>query len=145
LQSNYPEVLKHSFVINAPKIFNALFNIVKPLLNSRTLAKVQIFNSDKPRWKEALLKLIPEEQIPPHWGGTMKGADEYCSDAWFFEPMPKYFMRKTSSAVDEFGGKLINGNTKINCNFSMNSSKSLNFSKQRTGSALKSPLESSSL
>lgn len=102
-ESNYPEVLKAAFVINAPKVFNYLFALVKPMLNSRTLGKVQIFGANRPKWQEALLARIDADQIPPYWGGCKKGSDDYCSEAWFMEPLPPNFLKKSASTYDEYG------------------------------------------
>ncbi|CAG7815171.1 unnamed protein product [Allacma fusca] len=101
--ANYPELLKSCYVINAPKIFNALFTLIKPVLNSRTLVKIHIFGPNKPKWQEALLKHTESDQLPPFWGGTRPGRDEFCSDDWFMEPLPPNFFKRGSTNVDEFG------------------------------------------
>ena len=41
-QDNYPETLYHTCIINAPTAFRAIWAIVKPMLNARTLAKVEV-------------------------------------------------------------------------------------------------------
>ena len=41
-QDNYPETLYHTCIINAPTAFRAIWAIVKPMLNARTQAKVEV-------------------------------------------------------------------------------------------------------
>ncbi|KAL7631160.1 UNVERIFIED_CONTAM: hypothetical protein RMT77_018541 [Armadillidium vulgare] len=72
-ESNYPEILRCCYVINAPKAFSVAFNILKPFLSEKTLNKIKIHG--KNGWKEGLLKMIDEDQLPVHWGGTMTDPD----------------------------------------------------------------------
>ncbi|CAG7815172.1 unnamed protein product [Allacma fusca] len=102
-ESNYPEVLKVAYVINNPAVFNYLFTLVKPLLNSRTLAKVRILGSNKQKWQEVLLNHVDATQIPPFWGGSRPGRDEFCSDDWFMESLPPNFFKRNGTTFDEFG------------------------------------------
>lgn len=64
---------KHYFLIYdklvAPKVFNLIFNVIKPLLNSTTLGKVSISSNEKD-WKPALFNLIDEDQLCTRLGGT---------------------------------------------------------------------------
>jgi hypothetical protein len=41
-QDNYPEMLGRICIINAPFVFKAIWSLVKPLLNPRTLSKIQV-------------------------------------------------------------------------------------------------------
>jgi hypothetical protein len=41
-QDNYPEMLGRICIINAPFVFKAVWQLVKPLLNPRTLSKIQV-------------------------------------------------------------------------------------------------------
>lgn len=41
-QDNYPEMLGRICIINAPFVFKAIWGLVKPLLNPRTLSKIQV-------------------------------------------------------------------------------------------------------
>jgi hypothetical protein len=84
LDSNYPETLAHVSVINAPKIFSVLFNMLKPFTSKATLAKISIF--DHNNWQNEIGKQFPLELIPPKWGGTRAGRDEFCSGdpIWIF-------------------------------------------------------------
>jgi len=82
---NYPEMIKKAFVVNAPKVFAVIFNVMKPLIPKETLDKIEIFGSDKSQWKAAIAEAgLPLDIIPPHWGGTMQGTDDLCSqsDIW---------------------------------------------------------------
>lgn len=72
-EDHYPEMLKKAYVINAPKIYPIIYNMVKPFLSEETAKKIHVFGKDK--WKEALLQDIAPEELPVHWGGTMTGPD----------------------------------------------------------------------
>jgi CRAL/TRIO domain len=41
-QDNYPEMLGRICIINAPMVFKAVWALIKPLLNPRTLSKIQV-------------------------------------------------------------------------------------------------------
>ncbi|KAL6073077.1 putative CRAL-TRIO domain-containing protein C3H8.02 [Balamuthia mandrillaris] len=66
-EANYPESLKHYYVINAPKFINILYRAISPWLDPKTLSKVRIYGGN---YQEALLKDIPKERLPKEYGGT---------------------------------------------------------------------------
>lgn len=74
-EANYPEILKMCYIINAPKMFTFAFAIAKKFMDAYTLSKIQIFKADPPKWKTAVLKLVPRDQLPAHFGGTLKDSD----------------------------------------------------------------------
>ncbi|CAG7833216.1 unnamed protein product, partial [Allacma fusca] len=74
-EDNYPEALKSATAINAPKIFTILFNLIKPLLTARTLAKVQICGTNAEKWKAVLLDKIPSNRLPVKYGGILQDED----------------------------------------------------------------------
>ncbi len=41
-QDNYPEMLGHICIINAPGIFRMLWNVVKGMLDPRTQSKIEV-------------------------------------------------------------------------------------------------------
>lgn len=41
-QNHYPEMLGHTVIINAPSVFKMLFGFIKPMLDSRTQAKIEV-------------------------------------------------------------------------------------------------------
>ncbi|CAN7988383.1 unnamed protein product, partial [Ixodes pacificus] len=42
-EDNYPEMLKKAYVINAPKIYPIIYNMVKPFLSEETAKKIHVF------------------------------------------------------------------------------------------------------
>jgi len=75
-EANYPEYLRRVFVINAPRIFNLAFAIIRPFLNEATANKVRIVGgSDGSQWAKTLLEEIDADQLPAHYGGTMTDPD----------------------------------------------------------------------
>jgi len=94
LEANYPEIISNLSFINAPKIFSVLFNLLKPLISKETLAKVAIYGLTN--WQDDIRKRFPMELLPPKWGGTRQGRDEFCSGdpIWVFGHEENYFERK---------------------------------------------------
>jgi hypothetical protein len=77
---NYPEILKQGFIINAPKIFQIAFNLVKPFMDEYTISKIHIYSSDRKKWLPDILKLCDASQVPAALGGEMTDPDgnPYC-------------------------------------------------------------------
>jgi len=65
-EPNYPERLKHIFIIRAPWIFGSLYALVKPVMEPGTVKKVVILGDN---FMPTLLKYMPEETIPEYLGG----------------------------------------------------------------------------
>lgn len=74
-ESNYPELLRRVFVINAPKVFASVYSMMKPFMHEKTANKVQIFSNDETQWKAALLQDIDAEELPACYGGTLTDPD----------------------------------------------------------------------
>ncbi|OQR78522.1 SEC14 protein 2-like [Tropilaelaps mercedesae] len=69
-ESNYPETLSNAVVINAPPIFNIFLNMIKPLLNGSTLAKVKIYGKDLCRLElshQLIVSIFVNKVIIPHF------------------------------------------------------------------------------
>ncbi|ETE60225.1 SEC14-like protein 2, partial [Ophiophagus hannah] len=71
-EENYPESLKHLFVIKAPKLFPIAYNMVKHVLSEDTRRKLIILGAN---WKEVLQKYIDPAEIPVIYGGTLTDPD----------------------------------------------------------------------
>lgn len=94
-EANYPETLKACYIINSksrsghceistdhglmncacyinlgPWVFSYIYGFIRPLLSARTLAKVQIFDSDVEKWQPIIYEQIPPESLPSNYGGT---------------------------------------------------------------------------
>ncbi|DBA77767.1 hypothetical protein WJX77_009166 [Trebouxia sp. C0004] len=65
--NNYPEMLGKTCIINAPPGFNMMFGMIKPFLDVRTRAKVEVCPKD---FLPSLLKWIEPENLPRYLGGT---------------------------------------------------------------------------
>jgi len=64
LQFNYPDVLHHAIVVNAPFLFSACWVVIRPWLDPVTAAKVIFASFDQ------LPEHIPTEYIPINQEGT---------------------------------------------------------------------------
>ncbi|KAM6422635.1 SEC14-like protein 2 isoform 1-T1 [Liasis olivaceus] len=71
-EENYPECLKHLFIIKAPKLFPVAYNLVKHLLSEDTRKKLIVLGAN---WKEDLHKYIDPAEIPVLYGGTLTDPD----------------------------------------------------------------------
>ncbi|CAB4378977.1 hypothetical protein RhiirA5_346863 [Rhizophagus irregularis] len=65
-QNYYPERMGKFYIINAPMLFSSVWNLVKPLLDEVTAAKIVILNS---KYQPTLLENIPIENLPVAFGG----------------------------------------------------------------------------
>ncbi|XP_026827652.1 SEC14-like protein 2 isoform X2 [Ooceraea biroi] len=74
-EANYPEILKTCFIINAPRVFAFAFSVAKKFMNEYTLSKIQIYKADPPKWQEAIFKVVPKDQLPAYFGGTLYDPD----------------------------------------------------------------------
>ncbi|XP_067930008.1 SEC14-like protein 2 isoform X2 [Watersipora subatra] len=77
-EDNYPELLRKTYIINAPRLFVLAYNMLKGVISPRTREKVVVLGA---HWKEALLKNIEADQIPVSYGGTQvdENGDPLCS------------------------------------------------------------------
>ena len=66
-QDYYPEILGRMYLINTTFMFNLVFNMIKGLIDKKTLSKMRVL-SDK--YMDSLLELIDIENIPSFLGGT---------------------------------------------------------------------------
>lgn len=55
-------------ILNAPSFFNSVFAMVKPMLNEATKKKIDLL--PVANVGEEMLKVIPAEHLPVHYGGT---------------------------------------------------------------------------
>jgi len=73
----YPEQLKVAVVINAPRLFGMIWNIVKHFFDPNTRAKIQIHAGPA---TDVLLKYVDKENLPKYLGGELVvDGDEYCT------------------------------------------------------------------
>jgi hypothetical protein len=72
VEQNTPEITYKIFLVNAPSIFWAIYKLIKPLMPAETKKKLHIC---KGNGKEELLVEVEPDQLPVHYGGTMRGPD----------------------------------------------------------------------
>ncbi|XP_028050292.1 SEC14-like protein 2 isoform X2 [Monomorium pharaonis] len=103
-EANYPEILKMCFLINAPRVFAFAFSIVKKFMDDYTLSKMQIYKAEPIKWQAAILKLIPSNQLPAHYGGTLTDSDgnpKYTSKICQGGKIPKELYTKNMDKTNE--------------------------------------------
>lgn len=69
MQDHYPETLAKTCIINAPFYFQAVWSLVKPLLQPRTVNKVTLLGT---KYMDELLKYVDAENIPEYMGGKCR-------------------------------------------------------------------------
>ncbi|CAM9790335.1 unnamed protein product, partial [Heterosigma akashiwo] len=69
----YPELMARIFIVNAPKVFSAAWQAVRPFLDSRTVAKISIYSSAAAA-RSAMLEYVDEEALPAEFGGRAVAA-----------------------------------------------------------------------
>jgi len=99
-QNNYPETLGKTLIINAPTVFRAIWAIVKPMLDPRTLAKIEVCPSD---YLPILTKWIDMENIPAYLGGKSSGSLIDDIGPWNDEEMVEEIDRDSFSLRRESG------------------------------------------
>jgi len=109
-QDNYPETLYHTCIINAPAAFRAIWAIVKPMLNARTQAKVEVCPRD---YLPSLLQWIDIENIPEYLGGKSRGTLVDDLGPWKNPDLLKQLSAEQASSLDEEseedGNKILTG------------------------------------
>ncbi|XP_077863228.1 SEC14-like protein 2 [Saccoglossus kowalevskii] len=68
LQDMYPESLKIAYFVRVPRIFAAIYALLKPFVDVDVRNKIHVLSNN---FQSTLLKDIPAESLPVHWGGTM--------------------------------------------------------------------------
>jgi hypothetical protein len=106
-QDYYPEFVHKSFVINAPMLFSGFFNLVKPLLNSRTQAVLVVSGS---KYQKELLAEIDENVLPVAYGGKnqapLDGKDKgfYVQEVQMCMQLKKWEITPEDYHPHPFGG-----------------------------------------
>ncbi|CAN8026931.1 unnamed protein product, partial [Ixodes persulcatus] len=67
----YPIRLKAIYIINNPPIFEVIYSIVKLFLKQKLVDRIHFIGRDY----EKLHELIPREQLPEEYGGTLSNCD----------------------------------------------------------------------
>ena len=67
---HYPERAGYVLIINVPGWFKMIWDVVKPLIDEVTLAKISIIGRSPDKVLKALQERIPMENIPQEYGGT---------------------------------------------------------------------------
>lgn len=64
----FPELLGRLFIINTPRLFSAIWAVIKVWLDPKTVAKIEVIS--KPAvWRPRLAEVIRIEEIPEEYGG----------------------------------------------------------------------------
>jgi hypothetical protein len=66
-QDHYPETMGETVIINAPMSFRVVWNMVKPMLQPRTVNKITLLGS---KYLDELTKRVSKEAIPSYMGGA---------------------------------------------------------------------------
>ncbi|CAL5220070.1 g2021 [Coccomyxa viridis] len=68
-QNNYPEMLGHTCIINAPGVFKLVWSAIKGFIDPKTQEKIEMCPTN---YTKVLLQWIEPENLPEYLGGTSK-------------------------------------------------------------------------
>lgn len=69
-----PNTLGALLIVNPPTVLRVFWNLLAPLFDPRTLAKVRVLASTEDEATQAwIVALFGKENVPPEWGGTHAG------------------------------------------------------------------------
>jgi hypothetical protein len=77
VQEYYPEIVNKSYILNTPMLFSGFFNVVKPLLGTRTQEALCMPGS---KFKKELTDAIDAQYLPVEYGGTCAHHPKECVD-----------------------------------------------------------------
>lgn len=69
-QKYYPERLYRMYIINAPRFFTYMWNIMKGWMDVKTVSKIKIIGKD---YLPELVDLLGLENVPVEYGGVLEG------------------------------------------------------------------------
>eukprot|EP00747_Dinoflagellata_sp_TGD_P067178 gnl/TRDRNA2_/TRDRNA2_155150_c6_seq1.p1 gnl/TRDRNA2_/TRDRNA2_155150_c6~~gnl/TRDRNA2_/TRDRNA2_155150_c6_seq1.p1 ORF type:complete len:723 (-),score=173.01 gnl/TRDRNA2_/TRDRNA2_155150_c6_seq1:89-2038(-) len=73
-QNHYPEMMGQMVIVNAPRIFNIAWSFVKPMIDAKTVQKIQIFGNEPDVFGPRLCEFIDPRHLPSFLGGECKCA-----------------------------------------------------------------------
>ncbi|XP_055701475.1 SEC14-like protein 2 [Phlebotomus papatasi] len=120
-EANYPEILKFCYIINAPKVFAFVFNMVRKFLDEYTVNKIHIYKADPQKWYPAIIERIDEGNVPKHYGGTLvdsKG-DPKCQEfiLWGGKVPETMYNKKDDENNNDFSEATIRKGGKLKMEF----------------------------
>jgi hypothetical protein len=71
-QNYYPESMGKMFIVNAPLLFSGVWAMMRPWIDEKTRAKIEIIGS---KFEAKLLEIIPAENLPDFLGGKAKESE----------------------------------------------------------------------
>ncbi|KAB7502607.1 SEC14-like protein 2 [Armadillidium nasatum] len=135
-EANYPETLRYAFVINAPRLFSIVYNLVKPFLHENTIRKIRIYGYSG--WKEDILEEVDPDMLPAHFGGNLTDPDGDAKCPSKINPggpVPKHYYLTDKNLKD------LNQNLQVefknNIILSQNESKEFEFKVDKSNSEIK--------
>lgn len=124
-ESNFPELLKMCYIINAPKLFSVAFNIVKKFLDENTTSKIVIYKSGVDRWQQQLFSHVDRKGFPKAWGGELvdKTGDPQCKSMMIWGgklPEELYIDQNNQQSDKDFTETQVPKGDKLKLNFKVN-------------------------
>jgi len=78
-QDNFPEMLYKTHMVQAPWVFNTLWYFLKGFVDPRTISKVNMHGYN---FLPEVIKDIPLESVPKHFGGKYTGYNDAFNFDW---------------------------------------------------------------
>ncbi|XP_011180658.1 SEC14-like protein 2 [Zeugodacus cucurbitae] len=130
-ESNYPELLKMCYIINAPKLFSVAFNFVKKFLDEYTMSKIKIYKSGSDKWREPLFSHVDPNIFPKCFGGNYvdENGDPECKSKiiWGGKIPQDMFVEQSNEDNDkDYTETTINKGNKLKLDFFVDEKKQEN-------------------
>uniref|UniRef100_A0A1L8DYS2 Putative phosphatidylinositol transfer protein sec14 n=1 Tax=Nyssomyia neivai TaxID=330878 RepID=A0A1L8DYS2_9DIPT len=120
-EANYPEILKYCYIVNAPKVFAFVYNIVRKFLDEYTINKIHIYKADPQKWLPAVFERVNEDNLPKYYGGTMvdKNNDPKCKEfiMWGGKVPEEMYNKKDDENNNDFSEAIIRKGGKLKMEF----------------------------
>jgi len=62
--------MTNGYLLNTPRIFEAVLQVLRPLLSEKTRNALHVYGLNKQEWTDILNKAIDPDQLSPAFGGT---------------------------------------------------------------------------
>lgn len=71
-QVHYPNMADKIVLINTPGLFEAVLQLLQPIMAPETKIALKVFGPDKEKWRKYLYSFIDKDQLYTEFGGTRK-------------------------------------------------------------------------
>lgn len=71
-QVHYPNLSNTIVLVNTPGLFEAILQLLNPIMAPETKVALKVFGPDKEKWRDYLYSFIDKSQLYTEFGGTRR-------------------------------------------------------------------------